>query len=919
MKRYLLATLVVAATTAAALPPNVEQLETFRGVTQYRLKSNDMKIVLVPNHTAPVFTFYVVYHVGSRNEAPGNTGSAHLLEHMLFNKSTENFGKAKGHRTFQEVLHDAGADFGSSNMTTWYDRMNGYSTLPSDKLDLAMKIEADRLGRALILDTERQSEMSVVRNEYEIGENNPSQALFKAVVGTAIQAHPYHWDTIGYRSDIEGVSTDKLREHYRNFFWPDNSEAILVGDFDTEQALTTFDREFGSLPKSTKPIPQVITVEPPQEGERRVVVERPGAVGIVELGYIRPGDMHPDYIPLDVLTSILTDGVNSRLYRAIVESGLATDINAYNFELRDPFPLLIEATVATGKPHQDVENAIKAALAEIVAKGVTDDEVKAAQKRIEVAVTKSRDGTYPYASNLAEAVASADWKWFLSYVDNVKAVTTADVNRVATTYLVPKHATVGWFVPSTDAKPSLAPKTEAADAGRTSTSAVAERPRSATETPVAAKKSKQTPSTFAARTTRKVLSNGIILDVVENHAVPTVAIRGIVKAGDAFAPADKPGLPQLTALMLERGTKSRTKEQITRLLDDAGAVRSYTAGLTEVTVNASGLSRDLSMLLEVVSEELKSPAFAPDELAKAKKEMEANVLRGADNTLQRAMERLNQTVFPAGHPYHPAGRDRMLASVTALSADDLRDFHATRYNGSSTIIAIVGDIDTAKTLTVAEKLLGRIAKGQAVTLATTARTQPAEKGIRDVVTMPGKANMNIIFGTASGLRRTDPDYEAALIGNGALGQDSLSSRIGKRVRDTEGLSYNLYSRFGQTDEVDGIWYTNVNVAPQNLAKAIKSSREEIERFQTEGITDDELAAQKSFFAGNYNVQLGSNNGIAAALVTAEKYGYGPKYLDEFPARVRAVTREQVNAAMKAHFFPAKLNLIVAGDLEKLPE
>jgi len=320
-RSIILATLILAAFAAhsQSLPPNVEKVETYRGITQYRLKSNGMSILLMPDRSTPVITFMVVYHVGSRNEAPGNTGSAHLLEHMIFNKSTENFGKAKGHKTFQEVLYEAGADFSSTNMTTWYDRMNGYSTLPSDKLELAVKIEADRMTRGLILESERQTEMSVVRNEYEIGENNPSQALYKAVVATAIQAHPYHWSTIGYRSDIEGVTIEQLRAHYKNFFWPNNSEAILVGDFDPVKALAIFDREFGSFAKSSKPIPEVITVEPPQEGERRTVVRRPGSVGLVMIGYPRPGAKHPDFMPLEVLSTILADGVNSRLYRALVD------------------------------------------------------------------------------------------------------------------------------------------------------------------------------------------------------------------------------------------------------------------------------------------------------------------------------------------------------------------------------------------------------------------------------------------------------------------------------------------------------------------------------------------------------------------------------------------------------------------------
>ena len=913
MRRALALALLVLATTASALPPNVEQVETFKGITQYRLKSNGMTILLVPDHTSPVFTFMVVYHVGSRNEAPGNTGSAHLLEHMIFNKSTENFGRAKGHKTFQEVLYEAGADFSSTNMTTWYDRMNGYSTLPSDKLELAMKIEADRLGRALILDSERQSEMSVVRNEFEIGENNPWQALFKATVATAIQAHPYHWSTIGYRSDIEGVTTEKLREHYKAFFHPNNAEAILVGDFDSEKALALFDREFGAFRKSDAPIPQVITAEPPQEGERRTLVQRPGTVGMVMIGYIRPGGSHPDFMPLEVLSVLLAEGVNSRLHRALVETGLATSVNSNNFTLRDPYPLLVDATVAPGKKHQEVEDAIKATLAEVVAKGVTADEVKRAQQQIEVSIVRSRDGTYNYASNLGEAVASTDWKWFLTYVDNIKAVTAEDVKRVAAAYLVPEHATVGWFVPGAPPRGAGVPP------------AIAERPaprpseKTTAATPVARARDARSPRSFAERTTRKVLRNGIILDVVENRAVPTVAIRGIAFAGEVAAPAGKPAIPALTTAMLQRGTKSRTKEQIGALLDDAGATRSYFAGTNDASINLNGLSRDLPLLIDVLADELKNPAFNAEELAKAKKELETSVLRLDDATSSRGMERLTQVVYPEGHPYRASGREKMLASISAATEGDLRAFHTARFTGAGLILAIVGDVDPAKTIALVEKHLGDIPRGERFSASKLARTAAGEKPVREAVTMKGKANMNIIMGSASGLRRNDPDFEAALIANAALGQNALSSRIGRRVRDTEGLSYSLASRFGYSDELDGMWYVNVNVAPQNLEKAMKSTREEIEKFAREGLTDAEVESQKSFFAGNYQVGLGSNAGIASALVTAEKFGFGPKYLDEYPARMRAVTKEQANQAMKLHFFPDRLHVIVAGDLEKVPE
>jgi zinc protease len=882
---------------------NVERIDSLGGITEYRLRSNGMKILLSPNHAAPVITFMVVYHVGSRNEAPGNTGSAHLLEHMLFNKSTKNFGKANHKKTVQEVLYESGADYASSNMTTWYDRMNGYSTLPAEKLETAMKIEADRLGRALILDSERQPEMSVVRNEYEIGENSPYQALDKAVTAEAILAHPYHWDTIGYRSDIEGVSTEKLREHYRNFFYPDNAEAILVGDFDTAAALAMFDREFGAFARSKTPIPQVITVEPPQEGERRAVVRRPGNVGIVEIAYMRPNSLDPDYIPLDVLSTILSSGVNSRLYQALVETGLATDVGSWNYTLRDPYPIVAQATVTPGRSHDEVERAMKAALYRIGKEGVSPTELDRAKSQLEVSVVRGRDGTYELASSLGEAVASANWKWFVGYVDALRKVSADDVKRVAAKYLVPDHATVGWFVPVTEekkeAKVGLAPapaRSKWAGAGGAS---APER------------------GGFGTRTLHRVLPNGLTLDVVVNHAVPTVAVQGTVFAGRMEAPSGKPAVPDLTAMMLTRGTKTADKRAIGARLDGVGAQLQVFAGVTEATIVGNSLSKDLKLLLGTLADELANPAFADSEVAKAKLEMRANVLRSSESTAARGLDRLTRLAFPEGHPYRAATTDAMLASLDKANAADLRAFWRARYGGAGTILAVVGDVDPEATAALVESLFGGMERGARPThdAPPTAPNAPE----RVVETMKGKANVDFLFGQASGLKRNDPDYEAALVANAALGQSSLTSRIGKRVRDTEGLSYSLYSRWFWPDYADGLWAVDVAVAPQNVAKALRSTKEEIDRYGKEGITDAEVEVQREFFAGNYLVRLATNAGVASALCTAEKFGYGPGYLDDFPKRVRAVTKAQVDDVLRRRFHPDKMHLVVAGDLDSIPQ
>jgi zinc protease len=320
----------------------------------------------------------------------------------------------------------------------------------------------------------------------------------------------------------------------------------------------------------------------------------------------------------------------------------------------------------------------------------------------------------------------------------------------------------------------------------------------------------------------------------------------------------------------------------------------------------------------VLGEEITSPAFAATEIEKARQDLETDYLRADDNTQARALERLAQLTYAQSHPYYSQGRERKLASAKAVTEADLRGFHRERFTGANLVIAIVGDVDPAKTLALVREKLGALPAGRRMDFSKVGRTAAPQEGKRELIRMPGKANMNLVLGTASGLRRTDPDYEAALVANAALGQSALSSRIGRRVRDTEGLTYQIYSRFGFSEELDGLWFVNVNVAPQNLAKALKSTREELDKYAKEGAGDAEVEVQKSFFAGNYQVNLGSNAGVAAALVSAERYGFGPAYLDDYPGRIRAVTTAQANAAMQKYFFVDKLNTIVAGDVAELP-
>ncbi len=926
----------------AAIPANLEKVTQKGEVTEYRLKTNGMPVLLVERHAAPVVTFMVVYHVGSRNEAPGNTGSAHLLEHMLFNKSTAHFGKATGNKTIQVALHEVGVDFGSTNMTTWNDRMNGYSTVPSDKLDLAMRIEADRMQTAKILDSERQPEMSVVRNEYEIGENNAEQALSKAVTAAAIVAHPYHWDTIGYRSDIEGVTTEKLQEHYKNYFWPDNSAAIIVGDFETGAALTMFNKYFGSMPKAPHPIPKVITEEPTQEGERRVTVSRPGSVSWLMMAYLRPGVLDRDWHALDVLSNILGSGRTARLYKAMVETGLAADVTVANYPLRDPYLFSPTAQLAPGASPAKAESTMRAVLAGVADKGATQSEVDRAVKGIEVGYFSNLDGVYSTADALGEAVASANWQWYVDYLDNVHKVTPADVQRVARKYLVPDHATVGLFIPKKDdgktgvleggggspslmgvAAPARRAPQAASRAGGTSGplggllfTGIEASSVQGGASGAAASSGAGAPTGFASRTVHKEWPRRLVLDIYTNPSAPTVAISGLIRAGTITAPAGKPEVAAVTAEMLTRGTIRRNKEVISATLEDLGASLTIGADVYDVNINAYCMSRDLPTLLDLISDQLLHPAFPADELEKAKLQRKSAMLGQSENTGIRAREALYQMAYPEGNPVRPVPVLERAAAAAAVTMDDVKNFYRQRYTGGSLVLAVSGNVNADSVVAMVQKYFADLPEGDAPRFEHP-RVEPVAPQQR-VVTMKGKANMDLVYGMGSALRRTDPDYYPAVLANAAFGQDALTSRAGKRVRDTEGLTYNLFSRYLGSDLLEGIWVVDVAVAPQNLKKAMFSTLDEYKKFAAGGMTQEELDAQKGFFAGNFKVRLATNTGIAQQLVAAEKFGFGPGFLDSYPSQIQAVTLAQANDVIKRRFDPSKICTVVAGDLEALP-
>lgn len=957
------------------IPVGVQFVTEADGIREYRM-ANGMKVLLVENRVAPVATVLVVYKVGSRNEAVGYTGSTHLLEHMMF-KGTPTFNKNENTQ-IAATLQKIGADF---NATTWYDRTNYYETVPSDKIELAIKLEADRMRNSFIADVDRQSEMTVVRNELERGQNEPSEVLDEAIYATAFREHPYHHPTIGWRADVEGVPTSRLKTFYDTFYHPNNATAAIVGDFDEAQALELINKYFGAYPASVEEIPEVYTEEPEQQGERRLVIRRAGELAIVQIAFHTPavlGQMNVlsseelakraanppaenDIYPLVLLSVALSHGVTSRMYQALVETQLAVHVYTNADQHRDPGLFNVVAMVSPGVEPKQVEEVILAELRKAREEGLTDAEVDKARQQILAHEAFGRDGTFNIAAQISEAEAVADWRFYTTYAANIRKVTALDVQRVARTYFTEDNRTVGHFIPKKTVEDDAAsgngnnsngsnsdangngnqgngaeprnlysrnhvprgvqfycePDTFQMTASRSTnkpTKLMQETASQAGNSNTNARAFESNASNFAARINRTELPTGATLLVLENHATPTVSIRGSLRAGSYFEPHDKPGLAGLTADMLERGTKHRSKLQIAHELESVGAELSFSSDPFAVSFGARLLSKDLSLVLSTLAEELREPAFPADELEKLKQQLIADIQEQQSNTGYRAYERLTSLIFDPANPFYVHPGEQLISSINSITVADLERFHKEHYGGRLLIFVVTGDVQTEDVRRQFEDAFNAFTGPESVEI-NVAETDLQTEATREIVFLKDKGSIDVLLGSAAPLRRSSADYYAAVIANSALGMSTLSSRLGLQVRDVEGLTYGINSRFRAPSLAAGPWYIGVTVNPPNVEQAINSSLSVLRDYISQGIRADELADEKSAAIGSFKVSLATNAGLARALWNAEFHKLGADYIDSFPQLVEAVTLDEVNAAIRKYFRPDQLTIVIAGAYE----
>lgn len=848
--------------------------------------SNGLKIVTSENHTAPVVTFMVWYKVGSRNERPGITGISHLLEHMLF-KSTKNFPNEK---IFQIVQENGGIcnGFTSEDYTAYFE------TLASDRIEIAVQVEAERMINGIMNPIAQKPEITVVKSELEGGDNDPVSLLWKNVQATAFLNHSYRWPVIGWVSDLININKNDLENYYKTYYVPNNATIVAVGDFRTENLISLIKKYFGKIKEGNTP-PEVREKEPPQLGERRIKVRKEGNTEYVLAVYHIPEINNPDILPLNVLSQILSAGQTSRLHKKLVLGDLATSVYSSAGENKDPGLFIIFAQVRKDKNVTDVEKAMLEEIEKIKKEGITQEEFDKAIEQMEAEHIYSKGTVTSIARALGYYETISSYKNYVDFLENLKKVKIEDINRVANQYFSEDNRTIGHFVPT-------APLEEKEE-----------------KTEIPDKVAYYRPPENIPQIYREVLDNGMVVIIMEDHTRPTVTIRGGVKAGFLFDTKEKYGVSVAVPFMLSRGTTNRTLLQIADELEKVGAYVNVTPSVETAEFSGFSRSKDFPKVIKILADILQNPSFPQDELERGKL-MAGTVLNSIlDDPEARAALKALELIYPETHLFHAPKIKNIKKIIQNMKREDLVEFHKNYYGGETAIMVIVGDIKKDEALEIVRKSFSSWHARTPKKEINLPDVPLLDKERREIIDMPGKSQVNCVLGYNSPLTRINPDYYAADVMNKIFGGLSITSRLYKKLRVEKGYVYYVRSGFlstlfasGGAGLTSGPWGITFGVNKENMDDAIKIVIEEMKKIREKGVTKDELNSAIKYITGSFPLRLESQGGLANALYSAEYFSLGLDYPWNFKKHYENLTLEQINEAAKKYIHPDNLVITIAG-------
>ncbi|GAA4355715.1 pitrilysin family protein [Kangiella marina] len=891
-------------TAYAKLPEGVEKVTSVEGITEYRL-DNGLQVLLFPDKSQETVTVNITYHVGSKHENYGETGMAHLLEHLVFKGTPD-------HKDIPKELTDHGAE---PNGTTWYDRTNYYETVTAtpENIAWALDLEADRMINSFIAKKDLDSEMTVVRNELESGENNPIRVLLQRLMSTAYDWHNYGKSTIGARSDLENVDISNLQAFYRKYYQPDNATLIVSGKIDEEQIIKQIEEEFGDIPKPKRVIPELYTEEPIQDGERRVVIRRPGDVQMVGALYKTPAGPSEKFAATQILTQILGDSETGRLHDSLVKKGLAASSFGFPFQLGEPGALLFVAQVGKDKDIQKTEEAFLDALEGIKSKPITDEEVSRAKAKILKGIELSFNSSQGIALQLTEWVGMGDWRLLFLNRDRLEKVTAADVQAAAEEYLVNDNRTLGLFLPeqSPDRADSIA-RLDAEDVkamlkGYKGREAVAQ-----------GEDFDPSQDNIDSRTTVSTLSNGAkVIYLPKKTRGESVVATVQLDLGNLEDLRNSGVIPSLTAGMLERGTTEHNRKELQSEFDRLKANVSIQGGTTQVTAKVETTKENLNEVIQLLEEVFKKPSFDAKELEVLKRERIVALEQQKQQPTSKVFTELGRhmNTYDPSHPLYAMSIDEQIAAIKDVKPEQLKTFHDNFLGAQAADIAVVGDFDKDAVQTALEKTLGEWnSKVDYQRIETSASDV---ESVNRFINTPDKAGA--AFGAMTQLPLSDshPDYPALVVANQIFGGGFLNSRLATRLRQKDGLSYGAGSFFSASSYDDKATFGAYAIcAPENLAKVEVGFKEEFEKVIENGFTQEELDAAVKGMLQNRRIDRAKDNRLVGTLAGNLDLQRSMTWDKELEQKLESLTVEDVNDAFREHLSLDKISIIKAGDKAK---
>ena len=883
-----------------ALPAPVK-VTSVEGITEYKL-ANGLRVLLFPDQSKQTITVNITYQVGSKDENYGETGMAHLLEHLVF-KGTPN------HPNIPQELTAHGA---RPNGTTWVDRTNYFETFAAtdENLTWALDLEADRMVNSYIAKKDLDSEMTVVRNEFESRENDPFNVLMERVTSTAFLWHNYGKSTIGSRADLENVPIDRLQAFYRKNYQPDNAVLLVAGKIDEAKTLELINQKFGPTIKPERIIQPTYTKDPTQDGERFVSLKRVGDVQLAMATYHLPPGSHADFGAIQVLANIMGTEPSGRLYKSLVETKKASSSGAFARQYKDPGLLFAYAEVLKENSLDDAKNTMLKTFDDIGKNLPTQAEVDRAKNELIKQIELGFNSSERIGLQLSEFVGMGDWRLLFISRDNIKAVTLDDVKRVTLKYLKPDNRTVGVFIPTEKPERTDIPNTPNIDS--------LVRDYKGTQTIATGEAFDPSPGNIESRTSRSEIPSGMKLAMLSKKTRgESVELRMTLRFGDEKSVFNKSTAAEYAAGMLNKGTSKHTREQIKDEFDRLKANVFIGGGATQAFVNITTTHPNLAEVLKLVAEVLKDPIFPADEFEKYKNEEIAQIesQRSEPQSIAFTKVQKHVTPYPKGDARYVEDFDESIASIKLLKLDDVKKFHKDFYGTSNATMSMVGDFDNAEMSKLVTELFGNWKSLSSFTRI--ANKAIPVKTINESVETPDKANAFFVATYNFEMRDDHPDYPSLVLGNYMLGGGFLNSRLATRIRQKEGLSYGVGSQFnaGSLDPV-GSFMAYAIYAPENVEKLEIAFKEEINKVITDGFTLEEIAAAKSGWTQSRQVTRSQDASLSGTLNNYLFLNRILKWDEEYEKVMNSLTIDQINGAMKRHLKPDMINIVKAGDFAK---